>query len=88
LPRLDVAKELARMERIAREQEIAAFVYGSPLRARAHAKFLDFIRRRRGEPDWVPSGILSGCGWPFSLGVDKIMRRLWEHGFRLPEKSN
>ncbi len=88
LPLLDVAKELAHLEQVARAREIENFVRNSPLRTRVQAKCLFLIRKRREEPDWIPRGFLSGGGLAFSLGVDRVMRNLWKHGFRLPQKAN
>ena len=90
LPLLDVAKELAHLEQVARAREIENFVRNSPLRARVQvqAKCLFLIRKRRGEPDWIPRGFLSGGGLAFSVDVDRVMRNLWKHGFRLPQKAN
>ena len=88
LPLLDVAKELAHLEQVARAREIENFVRNSPLRTRVQAKCLFLIRKRREEPDSIPRGFLSGGGLAFSLGVDRVMRNLWKHGFRLPQKAN
>ncbi len=77
LPPVSVAAELRRLYEVHRQNEFEQFFLTSPLRQRVEQKLLDRKRRLRGEPDWIPTGMLSGGGWVFYARTRKIMRRIW-----------
>jgi hypothetical protein len=82
LPRLSMAHELRQLYNAAREAEFEAFFNTSPLRKRVEAKLLARVRRQRHEPEWKPTGMLSGGGLAFSLHTSKLMRRIWRSHVR------
>jgi hypothetical protein len=67
LPSLSMAHELRRIYNAERQADFEAFINTSPLRKRVEAKLLARIRRQRHEPEWRPTGVLSGGGWAFSI---------------------
>src|SRR5258708_3503340 len=84
LPLLSVVPELRRLYEIKRkrdseqrENEFEQFFQTSPVRKRLEQKLLNRGRRLRGDPDWKPTGMLSGGGWAFYIRTRKIMRRIW-----------
>jgi hypothetical protein len=78
LPLLSMARELRKLYTVEREAEFEAFCNTSPLRKQVEAKLLARIRRQRRDPEWKPTGMLSGGGWAFSLRTMKLMRRIWQ----------
>ncbi|SRR6266516_4679887 len=79
LPPLDRAYELRRLRALLEEEWRAEFLAWRPeLRCRVRDKLLARERRRRGNPNWVPSGMLSGGGMAFELAVNRTMCRLWQ----------
>jgi hypothetical protein len=46
-------------------------------RKRVYEKMLARLRRRCGDPDWAPTGMLSGGGLWFGAQVDEQMRKLY-----------
>jgi hypothetical protein len=76
LPPLSMAHELRKAYNAERQAEFEAFFSTSPLRKRVEAKLLARIRRQRHEPEWKPTGMLSGGGFAFSLYTRKLMRRI------------
>jgi hypothetical protein len=83
LPPVSVPAELRRLYEVQRKKDFEQFFQTSPLRRRAEQKLLDRIRRLREEPDWKPTGFLSGGGWVFYHLTRKLMRRMWQmQGFR------
>jgi hypothetical protein len=48
----------------------------SPLRYRVERNLLERLRRRLNNPNWEPTGILSGGGWAFHIALVKQMRKL------------
>ena len=58
LPLLSVPKELRRMKEAADAEKFRAFVEAN--RKNVYAKMLGRVRRRCGEPNWTPNGVLSG----------------------------
>jgi hypothetical protein len=77
LPALDVETELMRLERVDRENRYWNWCQSSPLRERVRGKMLARVRRRIKNPEWVPTGFLSGGGYAFSTAVNRQMARLW-----------
>ena len=77
LPPLSMAHELRKLYNAEREAEFEAFFRTSPLRKRVEARLLARIRRLRQDPEWRPTGMLSGGGWAFSSCTRKVMRRIW-----------
>ena len=67
LPLLDVAKELAHLEQVARAREIENFVRNSPLRARVQAKCLFLIRKRRESRTGFHAVSCPAAAWPSPL---------------------
>ena len=75
LPLLSVPKELRRMKEAANVEKFRAFAEAN--RKRVFAKMLGRVRRRSGEPNWTPSGVLSGGGLWFSAQVDRQLGTLY-----------
>jgi hypothetical protein len=78
LPLVDIALKLAQAARI---EQAAAFdnwaEQNRELRRRIEAKVLARARRKRGDPNWWPSGYLSGGGLSFGLVVRKVLKRIY-----------
>jgi hypothetical protein len=81
LPLLSVARELRRMKEAADAEKFRAFVEAN--RKRVYAKMLRRVRRRCGEPNWVPTGVLSGGGLWFTAHVDRQLRILYRRTTRI-----
>ena len=54
------------------------FFQTSSLRKRVEEKLLQVARRMRNDPDWIPTGILSGGRLGFFLWTRKLMMRIWK----------
>ncbi len=74
---VSVEGELRRYEEAAIQKERDDFVHRSPLRQRVSDKLLNRIRRRLNNPEWRPTGMLSGGGYAFFVAVNNRMRRIW-----------
>jgi hypothetical protein len=83
LPPLSMAQELRKLYNAERRAEFEAFFNTSPLRERIEAKLLARIRRLRGDPEWMPTGFLSGGGFAFNVRTRKVMSRIWRARRRL-----
>jgi hypothetical protein len=70
IERIRVAKSKAKIE-------FLDFVYHSPLQQRVREKLLNRIRHRLKNPEWRPSGVLSGGGYAFYVAVNNRLRRIW-----------
>jgi hypothetical protein len=82
---IELQKELDRIHQ-ARERRTFKRWLQSPLRYRVEQKLLRRVRRRLNNPNWEPTGILSGGGWAFHIELLKQMRKLRERldrSFRL-----
>jgi hypothetical protein len=77
LPLVSVEEELRRCEEAAIQKERDDFVHRSPLRQRVSDKLLNRIRCRLKNPEWSPTGVLSGGGYAFHVAVNNRMRRIW-----------
>jgi hypothetical protein len=77
LPSVSVPTELRRLYKARRESEFEQFFLESPLRQRVEQKLLNRARTLRGNPEWKPSGMLSGGGLAFYVATRKLMRRVW-----------
>jgi hypothetical protein len=77
LPMVSVAAELRRRYEVHRQKEFEQFFLTSPLRQRVERKLLNRIRRLGNDPQWMPTGILSGGGWAFYAQIRMIMLRIW-----------
>jgi hypothetical protein len=75
LPLLSVPKELRRMKAAADAEKFRKFA--NTHRKRVYEKMLARLRRRCGDPDWAPTGMLSGGGLWFGAQVDEQMRKLY-----------
>jgi hypothetical protein len=76
LPLLSVPKELRRMKEAADSEKFRSF--GHAYRERVHDKMLRQERMGRRDPNWTPSGVLSGGGLRFSAQMDDQMRKLYQ----------
>lgn len=76
-PLVSVEEELRRYEEAAIQKERDDFVHSSPLRQRVSDKLLNRIRHRLKNPEWRPSGVLSGGGYAFYVAVNNRLRRIW-----------
>src|ERR1700730_4229559 len=77
LPSVPVVRELRKLYQLNRQNDFEEFFRTSPIRKRLEEKLLARIRRSRGEPDWRPTGFLSGSGFAFHTRTRKIMRKIW-----------
>jgi hypothetical protein len=75
LPLLSVPKELRRMKEAAEAEKFRNFAEAH--RRRVYEKMLARDRRRRGDPRWAPTGMLSGGGLWFGARVDEQLRKLY-----------
>lgn len=75
LPILDQAAELNRLLAIRAEQGFDAWMR-TPLRFRVEGKMLETERRRRSDPTWKPTGILSGGGLAFHSALRHRIKNL------------
>ena len=76
LPLLSIFGEMEKLTRNYNETRWQAFL-NSPLRIRVYEKMLARERRRRGNPAFTPTGMLSGGGWSFSIRVERQMEKLF-----------
>jgi hypothetical protein len=82
LPPVSVSAELRKLYEHQRWVDFEHFLQTSPLRSRVEEKLLKRIRRQIKNPDWKPTGMLSGSGLFFHLRVRKVMARLWRRQLR------
>jgi hypothetical protein len=75
LPLLSVAKQLRRMKEATDTEKFRMFADAH--RKRVYDKMLARVRRRCGDPNWAPTGMLSGGGLRFGAQVDEQMRKLY-----------
>jgi hypothetical protein len=75
LPLLSVAKELRRIKEAADTEKFRKFADAH--RKRLYNKMLARARRRCGDPNWAPTGLLSGGGMWFNVQVDRQVRKLY-----------
>jgi hypothetical protein len=69
LPLLSISRELRRMMHAADSEKFRKFAKAH--RGRIYEKMLARVRRQRGDPQWAPSGVLSGGGLLFDALVDE-----------------
>ncbi len=86
LPLLSIFGEMEKLTRNYNETRWQAFL-NSPLRIRVYEKMLARERRRRGNPAFTPTGMLSGGGWSFSIRVEHQMEKLYRR-FRVGIEEN
>jgi hypothetical protein len=72
---LSVPKELRRMKEAADTEKFRKFADAH--RKSVHDKMLARVRRRYGDPNWAPTGVLSGGGLWFAAQVDEQTRKLY-----------
>jgi hypothetical protein len=75
LPLLSVPKELRRMKETADAEKSRKFADAH--RKRLYNKMLARARRQCGDPDWAPTGMLSGGGMWFNIQVERQARKLY-----------
>jgi hypothetical protein len=75
LPLLSVAKELRRLKEAADTERFRKFAYAH--RKRVYDKMLARTRRQFGDPNWAPSGVLSGGGMWLNVQVDGQVMKLY-----------
>jgi hypothetical protein len=75
LPLLSLARKLRRMKKAADADKFRRFADGH--RKRVSAKMLARRRRQCGDPNWAPTGLLSGGGLGFVSQVDEQLRKLY-----------
>jgi hypothetical protein len=75
LPLLSVPKELRRMKEAADAEKFRNFAEAH--RRRVYEKMLARERRRRSDPHWTPTGMLSGGGLWFGGRVDEQLTKLY-----------
>ena len=74
LPLLSIPKEIRLMKTVEAANKFAKF--SEAFRNRVRDKTLARIRRRRGEPHWMPEGMLAGIG--FETEVSNNLRTLYK----------
>lgn len=75
LPLLSVAEEVRKVFEAQRARGFERFVETSPLRKQIEDELLARQRLARHDPEWKPTGMLSGGGWAFYLEVRRLLRR-------------
>jgi hypothetical protein len=75
LPPIELQQELDHIHQ-ARERRAFGHWMQSPLRHRVEQKLLQRLRRQRKNPNWEPTGILSGGGWAFHVVLVKQIQKL------------
>jgi hypothetical protein len=75
LPPLELQQELDRIHQVRQRRAFEQWMR-SPLRYRVEQKLLLRVRRRRDNPSWSPTGVLSGGGWAFHATLIKQMQWL------------
>jgi hypothetical protein len=75
LPPVELKRELDRINEFRERQEFERWLH-SPLRYRVQQKLLQRIRRRIKNPNWTPTGVLSGSGLAFHVALKKQMQKL------------
>jgi hypothetical protein len=83
LPALVIDDEISKA-RLAFERRQFAVLMRSPLRAAVEQRLLGRERRRGGNPDWAPTGVLSGGGYLFHARVRRTLHRFLR---RFPERG-
>jgi hypothetical protein len=80
LPLLEVEKEFCRIKALKEDSERARKFkeFSEPLKQRVREKVLARMRREMGDPNWNPTGVLSGGGYIFSLMVEQRLHKLYE----------
>jgi hypothetical protein len=68
LPLLSPAQELRRLYKADRERQFEDFCRTAPIRRQVEDRLLARLRRLRRDPQWKPTGFLSGEGWRFLSG--------------------
>lgn len=75
LPLLSIAKELRRLKEAANIEKFRKFADAN--RKGVYDRMLARARRRCGNPDWAPTGVLSGGGMWFNIQVERQTRKLY-----------
>jgi hypothetical protein len=75
LPTLSVPKELRRMKEAADTEKFRKFADAH--RKRVYNNMLARTRRRGGDPNWAPTGMLSGGGMLFNIQIERQARKLY-----------
>jgi hypothetical protein len=75
LPPVELQQELDRIDQVQRDRAFERWMQ-SPLRYRVEQKLLQRLRRRRENPNWRPTGILSGGGWAFHVALVRQIKKL------------
>jgi hypothetical protein len=87
LPALSVEDQLQRMKAAYDQKRFEEFMR-SPLKEVVEQKLLARMRRRGGDPEWLPTGFLSGGGYLFYVRVRKIMIRVYRMARRRNPRTN
>jgi hypothetical protein len=87
LPALCVEEQLRRMRAVYDQNRFEEFMR-SPLKEIVEERLLASMRRRGGDPDWIPTGFLSGGGYLFHVRVRKIMIRVYRMARRRNPRTN
>jgi hypothetical protein len=75
LPLLSIPRELRRMKHAADAEKFRNFAKAH--RGRIYEKMLARVRRQCGDPQWTPTGVLSGGGLRFGARVDEQLTKLY-----------
>jgi hypothetical protein len=75
LPLLSFLKEFRRLKTVTDAKKFRTFAEAH--RGRIYEKMLARERRRRADPHWAPTGVLSGGGLWFATQVDEQLTKLY-----------
>jgi hypothetical protein len=80
LPLLEVEKEFRRIKELKEDSERARKFkkFSDPLKQRVRERVLSRMRRERGDPNWSPTGVLSGGGLLFSALANARLHKLYK----------
>jgi hypothetical protein len=76
LPPLSLNDEIRRLRRAHHKKQFENFSMG-PMGEIVESRLLAKMRRKLGDPQWRPTGFLSGGGLAFNIRVGKVMKRLY-----------
>jgi hypothetical protein len=83
---LSVEEQLQRMRAVYNQNQFEEFMR-SPLKEIVEQRLLNRMRKRGGDPDWLPTGFLSGGGYLFHVRVRRVMKRLYRQKRHWPTQS-
>jgi hypothetical protein len=77
LPLVSVPNEVEKIYKAELWQDFLDWCKTYPLRDKIAEEVLQAARKERGDPAWVPRGVLSGGGLGYGHRVQERMRQIW-----------